>query len=519
MPSDVLQNTLLEMLKNAPSSPFLFVGSGFSRRYFGLPQWDELLEKFCKNKADFQRIMSTAEQNLPKAASILADEYHYRWWEHEDFKKAREDFFSENKKLIGRSSALRMEISKYVKNLTLNGDFNLQNEVDLLKKLNLDGVITTNWDDLLEKIYPDHKVYVGQNDLLFSNSHSVGEIYKIHGCISNFDSLVLTEEDYSNFKRLNPYLAAKLITIFVEHPIIFIGYSMSDKNIQSLLHSIVLVLDQEKLTKLSKNLIFIHRCKKGEARIGTHTMQFEERVIPVTNIYTDDYSPIYRAISQVEKKIPVRLLRMYKQQFYEIVNDNQPSKRMHVVDVEKLNNDSEIQFVVGLTVASEAASKVGYTGIKAIDLFNDLLSNKKTFRGDLILSDTIPFLRVNTTYIPIFKYLKDAGILNLKDYQSSKIDFSKNLPLNGASFYQNSSTSNQFLKNARNLSMKEIINKFDFKVAASYLPFVSLKNFDKNQLENFLINNSLMLESKSGRSTIFRKLACFYDWRVNGFDF
>ncbi|WP_289241569.1 SIR2 family protein [Delftia sp.] len=53
------------------------------------------------------------------------------------------------------------------------------------------------------------------------------------------------------------YLAAKLITIFVEHPVVFIGYSLADTNIQELLRGITRVLGQDNLPKLQNNLIFV----------------------------------------------------------------------------------------------------------------------------------------------------------------------------------------------------------------------------------------------------------------------
>ena len=78
----------------------------------------------------------------------------------------------------------------------------------------------------------------------------MGEIFKIHGSITEPDSLVVTQKDYDTFSIKNPYLAAKLITIFVEHPIIFIGYSLNDPNIISLISSIVSCLNTEKLRLL-----------------------------------------------------------------------------------------------------------------------------------------------------------------------------------------------------------------------------------------------------------------------------
>ena len=100
---------------------------------------------------------------------------------------------------------------------------------------NIAGFITTNYDNFLNIIAPDYITFVGQEELLFNSIQNIAEIYKIHGSISNPDSIIITSSDYDKFNRKASYLTAKLLTIFLENPIIFIGYSISDKNIRNII--------------------------------------------------------------------------------------------------------------------------------------------------------------------------------------------------------------------------------------------------------------------------------------------
>lgn len=86
------------------------------------------------------------------------------------------------------------------------------------------GIITTNYDGLIEeRIFSKYKYqkFIGQEELIFSSITGIGEIYKIHGCYSNPNSIIINEEDYKSFDEKYDYLAAKLLTIFMEHPIFF----------------------------------------------------------------------------------------------------------------------------------------------------------------------------------------------------------------------------------------------------------------------------------------------------------
>src|SRR5690606_22832015 len=94
-----------------------------------------------------------------------------------------------------------------------------KSEIELFKSLsgrNIGGIITTNYDNFLEKIFSEFEVYIGQEQLIFSDIQSIGEIYKIHGCVSEPESILINEEDYIRFYEKNAYLSAKILTIFIE---------------------------------------------------------------------------------------------------------------------------------------------------------------------------------------------------------------------------------------------------------------------------------------------------------------
>lgn len=281
-----LKQKLIDHFRAAPSAPFLFVGSGFSRRYLGLEDWEGFLRRFSEELQPFEYYLSTANEELPLVASLMADDFHKLWWSSPTYETSREKYKA---KVRDRTSALRIEICNYLNSISLTDLMTLEHrqEIEILSRLNVDGIITTNWDMLLEKLFPDYKVFIGQSELLFSNPQSIAEIYKIHGSSSRPASLVLTKADYEEFENKNPYLAAKLITLFVEHPIVFVGYSLTDPNICGLLKSIVSVLGEDKLEKLRNNLVFIQQEKNDESEYSQTFMTIDGGQIPITIIRTN----------------------------------------------------------------------------------------------------------------------------------------------------------------------------------------------------------------------------------------
>ncbi|MCU1253431.1 MAG: transporter [Edaphobacter sp.] len=97
-------------------------------------------------------------------------------------------------------------------------DVKMQAEINTLQGVRPHALITTNYDQFLETVFPEYQPVIGQS-IIQGTQILTGEIFKIHGCVSDYPSLVFTQEDYEEFARKKKYLSAKLLTYFSEHPL------------------------------------------------------------------------------------------------------------------------------------------------------------------------------------------------------------------------------------------------------------------------------------------------------------
>ncbi|MDF3860457.1 SIR2 family protein [Achromobacter denitrificans] len=505
-----IKDQLIAHFAEARSAPFLFVGSGFSRRYLGLEDWGTLLRRFSHGLKPYEYYLASADGDLPTVATLLASDFHHHWWAADEYKDSRDKNKSRTK---DATSALRIEICNYLSATTQAGPVKEHaEEVALLSKLNVDGIVTTNWDTFLEGLFPDYKVFVGQNELLFSNTQAIGEIYKIHGSASRPASLVLTKEDYTGFQAANPYLAAKLITIFVEHPVVFVGYSLNDPNVLDLLRGITCVLGQDTLAKLQNNLIFVQRAHGEQPQYSKTLIAIDGGQLPITIVKSDSFIPVYEALYSVKRKIPARVLRYCKEQLYEMVRSTEPSEKMCVVDVDDIDKKEDIEFVIGVGVASEKAGQIGYHGISILDLFKDFLSDTLQYDAEAILRKTIPDIGKSATYIPVFRYLREMGITSQETYKKSGLDLSKHLPSRGVEHYRSRPYAKPFLRTEKDKSTAQIIESNPPEKAAMFLPYIPKERFDVAAIRLFLQDNIDRFDSGFPYATYFRKLACLCDY-------
>lgn len=344
-----LKSKILEHLRQFHTAPFLFVGSGIPRRYLGIDDWTGLLRRMSAlTDRPFEYYRASGDGKEPQIATEIAKDLHPKWWDADQFAGSREAFKADAK---NRESALKIEIAKYIeqKSESITEMPDLQKELETLRNATIDGIITTNWDLLLEGLFPDYKKFVGQEELLFSSPQSVGEIYKIHGCCTAPNSLIITADDYKSFKARNPYLAAKLLTIFVEHPIIFLGYSLSDPNVSQILGSIASCLTNTNIDQLRDRLILVHwEPNRDEFQISDTNIITCGFNIPVKVVRVSEFTPIFEALCEIPRKFPARMLRRLKQHVYNLVQDNDPDNHLYVADIDDESDISRLDVVFGV---------------------------------------------------------------------------------------------------------------------------------------------------------------------------
>jgi hypothetical protein len=407
-----LHEQLSTHLAGFRSAPLLFAGAGLSRRYLDLESWEGLLRRYAAEAGrPYEYYFASADGDLPAVASAIATDMHERWWNEDRYLESRNLFASA---AVRRDSALKIEIARYmassIDRLPVRGP--LATEIEKLRGIVIDGIVTTNYDPLLEKLFPDFRAFIGQDELLFSDPQGIGEIYKIHGSHDDPNSLVLTAEDYERFRDRNPYLAAKLLTIFVEHPVVFVGYSLNDPNVIDILLSIAACLTTENIGKLQDRLVFVQWDPDATApKLGPATIVTSGLSIPVITASVADFGEVFDALAGLHRKFPVRLLRRLKEHVYKLVLEKEPVATLYAQDLEADTDLTDAEVVIGVGIA-DRIHKRGYRALDRLDLVDDVLNNDGNFDPKSIVRDALPELLKSMDYVPLYKYLRGAGYLS-----------------------------------------------------------------------------------------------------------
>jgi NAD-dependent SIR2 family protein deacetylase len=175
----------------------LFAGAGLSSNA-GLPLWDELMSPLAN------------ELGLEPGTDPIAVAQYYT------------DAHAQGRYLLNR------HIVRQLRGVSPKFSF----VHALIKELPLKAIVTTNFDDLIERALarePErrHHVIINDEDLSYHSDRDL-PVVKANGCIARPESLVLTRQDFESYAERRPVLTGYLKNLMATTTLLFLGTSLRD---------------------------------------------------------------------------------------------------------------------------------------------------------------------------------------------------------------------------------------------------------------------------------------------------
>lgn len=336
---DEVTADVAKIIADASCQPILFIGSGFSKRYAKGPNWEELLAllaKACPSiDKDFAYYKQAYNNDLMKIGTVFTQLYHQWGWNagRKDFPEA---YFEAN---VPSDIFIKHSIAKLLEGLGADekgsyGSGELDAEIAALKAISAHAIVTTNYDEVIEPLFPGYERVISQQ-ILRKPFLAIGEIFKIHGCRSEPASIVVNEADYKRFDEEHMYLSAKLLTYFIEHPLVFIGYRANDPNIRKILADVDRMIRAQEY-ELVPNIYILEwdqsLTEKSYPPRDKVLAVTTERSIRIKSITASSFEWVFKAFGQAGnlQKIDTKVLRALMARATELIRSDIPKKQVEI---------------------------------------------------------------------------------------------------------------------------------------------------------------------------------------------
>ena len=410
-----IESAISGAIADANRYPFLFIGSGLSRRYADAPDWRGLLSAVCDAVLDdgyaFSRYCTqakiavrngTVSSELPYVATLMEDDVNNALFTSPVFGpfRSKHDHY-----LSVCVSPMKLYVADMLSGLAL-ADSDETRSLSKAGEERVSGVITTNYDKTCESLFPSFKTYIGERDLLFSEQGLSQEIYEIHGSISEPDTMVLTNADYAEFDRHRKYLAAKLLTIFIEYPVVFLGYSIQDENVRAILEGITECLPPDKMERLQRRMVFVQH--GAQTSVGVHSMAFGDKMLSMTRVTTDDFPSIYEALTKTRKTYSARFIRELRGNVFRLAERIDPKSEIVTSGFDAVLDHMAPDQSIAIQVAI-APARIGRP-ISREEIFQDVLLDDLHMDPRFIVDEYLNgYVQQFPDVMPVFKYVQDLG--------------------------------------------------------------------------------------------------------------
>lgn len=518
--------------------PVVFIGSGISRRFLvDFPDWTELLKEFWDASGlenfygEFNMLRDSIEKNNPSLNEKEIDHFanikmgtKIETYYNKEFYKEKITIknFSQSEAFKTRISPFKKAISERFNKYSLintNSD-----ELISFKKMLLKTqiILTTNYDKFIEDSYNEQsnyqiKKYIGQKGF-FQNTFGFAEIYKLHGCADNPMDIIISEKDYETFEQNSVLISAKIISMLLNSPIIFMGYSFTDINVRNIIKDFTKSLNDEEIQILEDRLLLIER-KEGEEDFIEEVITDRDLGCKLKVIKTDNFKKVFEQISEINQGIAPTEIRKYQSVIKKLIIDRgkQGTLNSVLLSVEELERLEDDLLTKNITVAIGDA--------KYIFQIPDIISYCLDYISDTDEINTEIRMRFAVTQIstapkgrfPMNKILDRELIKSCDLHPSEKEKLIQKIPYfsNFNKHYRTIVSSSVFVRDASDI--KQIIN-MEVKIENIYETLShNIKNLNLDELKSYLIQELEKLKERGEikLNTQLRRLLLLYDIEKN----
>lgn len=528
-----METKRISLLKQKNEFPIIFIGAGMSKRFLqGYPSWEELLELLWKEALEenfYGKLNLIRDEILKekpeiesrelnhliniKMGTIIESKFNHLFYNE----KIMIDGFTTKDAFHQEISPLKVRISQLFATGTLiEGK---EHEYEMFKKMLAKSqiILTTNYDDFIEKSYNESSPvpitkFIGQKGF-FSENYGYSELFKLHGCIEAPVDIILSEKDYEKFEKNSNLISAKVISLMLKSPIIFLGYSLTDLNVRKIIKDLTSSLNENELEILEKRMILIER-KEGEQSFEEITINDSDLGCKLSVIRTDNYAKIFEEISKINQGLAPSEVRRYYHVMRELVVDRGKKGALKSLliapeGLEAISKNIENSNVV-----------IGFGDDKYIFQIPDLITYcydyiSESFEINTDISLRFILLQNGNARVPASYYLKDELIegSTLHPTEKQKLRQRKERLIDFEKHYSAVVDAQVILHDAENLgqilSLAESVNQDKLNETISS----NINRLNMNEVKEFILK---ILDEKKATgdihlSTTFRRLILLYD--------
>lgn len=523
--------TILDNLIENNEFPVVFIGAGISKRFLvNFPDWTSLLEEFWEKLGlqnfygEFNNIVDNIQREHPEYTEIEIDHYaniSMGSMLEEKYNRAfnkgtvKIDGFTAKDAFKTKTSPFKNAVAERFKTYTIKD--HMAQEFNTFKKMLLKTqiILTTNYDTFIEESYNSEsnyqiKKYVGQKGF-FQGTYGYAELYKLHGSVESPNDIVIAENDYEKFDKNSVLISAKIISMMMNSPIIFIGYSLTDTNVRKIIKEFTRSLTEDEILILENRLVLIEY-SEGEQELIEEVINDTDLGCKLKIIKTDNFGKLFKTVSTINQGIAPTEVRKYQHVIKELIIDRGKKGALNSVllSPEELDKLEENLLTKNITVALGDAKYI----FQIPDLISyslDYISDKDEISNEIRMRFAVN--QNGKSRFPIHKIL-DRGLINgsglhptEKEKLIQKIDQFSDFSMH----YNKIVSSSVLLMDA--FTVEEITSMVSKKANVYETLSYNIQRLNLDDLKKFLIEELVELKEKGEIKigTQLRRLLLLYD--------